>query len=238
MARDGGPVDRAAVERMAAAVPHRATGGTRVLEAPGVALVQLHRRAPDDAVPHRDERGRDDDGLLVVADARIDNDAELRRGIGSTAPPREAGAAALIAAAYRRWGLDLLPRLVGDFAIALWDPGVRRLLLARDPLAMRALYHRIEPSRVLLATEAAQLLAVPGVPDAPDEAMAAAYLVGSFGPLDRSYLAGIDQVAPGHALVVEDGRVRIWRHWDVDPGREVRHARLGDYAEHLRATSR
>lgn len=194
-----------------------------------VALAQLQR------VPERDRLSvHAETGVVVVADARLDNRVELRRLLARDAPARQAPDTALILEGYLRWGPGVLPRLVGDYALMVWDPRHRRLLLARDPMAMRALYYRVESDRVLVATEVKQILAVPGVPDEPDERMAAAYLAGCFGDLEWTYYRSVQQVAPSHAVMVTPDTVHRWRYWDVDPGRVVTHASEAEYAEHLR----
>jgi asparagine synthase (glutamine-hydrolysing) len=232
VARREVPVDPAALERMIAAAPHRATGAVGRHAERHATLAQLQRRP---LPPHGGAVTVDDaTGVVVVADLRLDNAAELRRSLGADAPADDAGHASLVAAAYRRWDLECLPRLLGDFAIVVWDPRRRRLLLARDPMAMRALYYRVEGDRVLVATEVAQLLAVPGVPDAPDERMVAAYLAGNFGALDWTYYAGVSQVPPSHAVCLEAGMTRTWRYWDVDPGRRILYRTEREYADHLR----
>jgi asparagine synthase (glutamine-hydrolysing) len=234
VSRGAEPVEDAAVSLLAAGAPRRATGGAVAHhDGAGAVLVQLRRaRGPEPgAVPAVDPAT----GVVVVADARIDNREELRHGLGTDAPAAGAGTNALILAAYLRWNLSAMTRLVGDFAVVMWDPRRRRLVLARDPMGMRALCYRIEPDRVLVATEAAQLLRVPGVPDDPDERMAAAYLVGCFGSSWWSYHRGIEQVAPSHGVVIEGTSVRRWRHWDVDPDLEVRHRTRDGYVEELRA---
>lgn len=218
---------------MVGAAPHRRSAGVGRYTHGRAAFAQLLRTR----ARHADVRPAVDaaTGTVVIADARIDNVPELRAALGGDAPAEDATDAVVIAAAYRRWGYACLPRLLGDFAFVLWDPTRDRLLLARDPMAMRALYYRVETDRVLVATEIAQLLAVPGVPDDPDERMAAAYLAGCFGSLEWTWYRGIGQVAPGHALAVEQGRVRSWRFWDAEPDDEIVYPREEEYAEHLRA---
>jgi asparagine synthase (glutamine-hydrolysing) len=220
------------LERMVAAAPHRATGGVEAHVTEHLAAAQLtHRGALErGAAPAVDHRT----GVVVVADARIDNARELRVALGRDAPRQGAVPAELVAATYLRWGSACLGRLIGDFAVVIWDPRIRSLILARDPLAMRALYYRVEPDRVLVATEAAQLLAVPGVPDEPDERTVAAYLAGNFGSLEWSYYRGIAQVAPSHAVAIGESGVRRWRFWDIDPEHCISYPRPEGYAEHLR----
>lgn len=217
---------------MEAAAPHRGgTDGGRHLEE-RAALCQMQRFATGGASPA--PHVHPETGVVVAADARLDNRDELERALGADAPSSSSGDAAVIAAVYLRWGPDGLGRLIGDFAFVLWDPRSRRLLLVRDPMAMRALFYRVEPDRVLVATEVKQILAVPGVPDDVDERMAASYLAGSFGDMAWSYCRGVSQVPPGHAVLVGPDSTRSWRFWDVDPGRVVSYRTQEEYAEHLR----
>jgi asparagine synthase (glutamine-hydrolysing) len=174
-------------------------------------------------------------GVVATAHARLDNVADLRRLLADDAPPPAAGDLALIVAVYRRWGDAGFARLIGDFACVLWDRRRQRLVLARDPMAMRPLYYRAEPDRVLFASEVAQLLAVPDVRAEPDERMVAAYLAGSFGDMSWSYYAGIAQVPPSHVVAIDRRSVYVQRVWDVDPHHTIEYETEEEYAEHLQA---
>jgi asparagine synthase (glutamine-hydrolysing) len=169
--------------------------------------------------------------VVVVADARIDNRAELGSGLG-----REVGEwtdVELILEAYRAWGVDCAARLVGDFAFVVWDGGRQRLFGARDALGMRSLVYRAEVGRTLLATEVKQILSVPGVPVRIFEPAVGVYLAGPYMPPEWTFYEGIERLAPAHALVVEGGEKRVWRYWDVDPGHRIRYRREEEYAEHF-----
>ena len=60
----------------------------------------------------------------------------------------------------RRWGVALLPRLVGMFAFVLLDVRERRLLLARDPFGIKPLLHAGWPGGFAFASEPKALLAL------------------------------------------------------------------------------
>jgi asparagine synthase (glutamine-hydrolysing) len=247
VSRTAAPPDVYLLQAMEAAAPHRAGGWTGRCLTSRAAIAQLNRSDHPPALVRHPQTG-----VTVAADARIDNRDELRSVLGADpgslrlhqpggaahGPRGEEGTAAgdagLVAAAYLRWGSPCLERLVGDFALIVWDPRRMRLLLARDPMGMRALYYRAEPGRILAATEAKQLRAAPGVPDEPDERMAACYLAGAFGAPEWSYQRGIRQVPPGHAVLVGERSVRTLRFWDVDPGLRVSHPTPAGYAAHLR----
>jgi asparagine synthase (glutamine-hydrolysing) len=76
-------------------------------------------------------------GITVVADATLYYRDALRARLARAGVAAAAdGAAPLILAAYRAWGEDAPARLEGDFAFVLWDGERRRLLAARDFVAV------------------------------------------------------------------------------------------------------
>lgn len=203
---------------MASAAPHRGSARTHVAPDGSAALVSqgssLGRAAPGRGLTRE---------VVVVSDARVDNKEELRTALRRGGHLR-AGSPTnddLIAAAYAAWGDGCAERIVGDFAFALWDSRRRRLIAARDPLAMRSLFFRLEPRRLLLATEVKQILAVPGVPAQIFEPAVAADLVADFGHPGWSFYEGIEQLPPGHTLTVDPAGRALRRFWSVDPDHRV-----------------
>jgi asparagine synthase (glutamine-hydrolysing) len=232
---DGAPIEPAALKKMARAAVHRGPDGIRYHTEGAVGLAHLALNiTPESAREHQplvSERG----DLVLVADARIDNREELARILwgGGHLPDEPPTDAELILEAYRRWGEGCPARLIGDFAFAIWDARRGRLFAARDALAMRALYYRVEPRRVLFGTEVKQILAAPGVPARLFEPAVGAYLAGPFGHLEWSFYEGISQLAPAHALVVDASGQRTWRYWDIDPDFRIEYSTEEEYVEHF-----
>ncbi len=87
---------------------------------------------------------RNEDGsCTVVQNGEIYNYAELNREL-ARAGHRIAthSDTETIVHAYEQWGLGFAERLRGMFAIAIWDAGRRRLVLARDRFGIKPLYYR------------------------------------------------------------------------------------------------
>jgi asparagine synthase (glutamine-hydrolysing) len=165
----------------------------------------------------------------VLTQARLDNGPELARLLETADEP-----AALILAAYRRWGSSCPRHLLGDFAFAIWDGERRTLFCARDPLGVQPLHwHRTGP-RLWLASEARQLLTDPAVPADLDEQTVADYLAGLPEDPSRTFFRSIQPVPPGHTLTAEAAGQRLERFWKPGEGREIRYRRREEYAEHLR----
>ncbi|WP_367171567.1 asparagine synthetase B [Halomonas sp.] len=175
-----------------------------------------------------------DHHLLFVADARLDNRGECA-SVSHRAGSDRATDAELMLGMLRHSGERGPERLVGDFAYALWDDRRRELRLARDAMGVRSLYYRVEPKRVLFATEAAQILAVNGVPRRLNENAVAWHLSGMQTPAGCVFYDGIDEVKPGEEVSVPAGQVaRVRVFWRPDPEKRLRYRDEREYADHLR----
>src|SRR5205823_6028709 len=64
---------------------------------------------------------------------------------------------------YEEWGEEVLPRLRGMFAFAIWDQRKKKLWLARDRMGVKPLYYTFVSGAFLFASEIKALLAHPGV---------------------------------------------------------------------------
>jgi len=231
---DGRSVTGDDVSAMAAAASHRGAPAD-VWEGPGAAMVR--QRVP---AKHPASGMATSGGLVVVVDSRIDNRQELRSTLthhGLIVDAHEPDDAELFLAAFRLWGETCPQRVIGDFAVVVWDRYRRRLLAARDPMGMRPLYlHHRASRRVLLASEVKQLLAAPDVPCRIYEPAIATTLAGPFTPPSWTVYEQIAQVEPGHAVVVDEGGIRRFPFWSPDPAHVLRGIDESEAAERFRST--
>jgi asparagine synthase (glutamine-hydrolysing) len=193
---------------------------------------QLMRILPEDAFDRQPLHGGGDS--VLVADVRLDNRDELAAALGI---PRERlralSDAAVLLAAYERWELDCFDRLVGDYALAIWDGARRRLLLARDPLAMRPLYYHHGKSLFAFASMPKGLHALPEVPRAANEERVAEFLVLMPDHGSTTFFQDVEKVEPGCFVVITPTNVTVRRHWE--PTRRLLQLGSPDaYAEALR----
>jgi asparagine synthase (glutamine-hydrolysing) len=234
---DGGPVDRADVAALATGVAHLGPDRLGRWDGEGVGMVHALLAATPEAVGERQPAIDGTSGVAVVLDGRLDNRAELLEALSrldGRRRPAPVTDAAILARAYEGWALGCVPRLLGDFAFALWDGRRRRLLLGRDPLGVRPLLYRVVGRRLAWASVMKPLANLPGAPTRPNPGMVAESLANSLTSRHETVYAGVYRLPPAHTLVAEGGTVRWARYWDVDPAREVRHASHQEYADHLR----
>ncbi len=123
---------------------------------------------------------------------------------------------------YEEHGLAFVERLEGMFAIALWDAARKRLVLARDRLGKKPLvWTTLADGTIAFASELKAFHALPGFRPEPDLAALDAYLALGYVPGTRTGLAGVERLAPGSMLVVEEGRARTERYWQAGIDGEV-----------------
>lgn len=116
----------------------------------------------------------------------------------------------ILLAAYERWGLDALTRLIGIYALALVDGrgAIPRLILARDCLGVKPLYYTEAGGRLAFASSVEALLAGGFVParGAPNAALALLALGAVIEP--GASIVGVHALSPGAALIHEAGRLQ------------------------------
>src|SRR4051794_5058978 len=87
-------------------------------------------------------------GVVVVCNGEIDNHRELRSWLAARGVRvSQATDVAILPFLYRELGDAFVERLVGVFAIGLWDPRRDRLLLARDRAGERPLFFRVRAGK-------------------------------------------------------------------------------------------
>ena len=229
--RDGGPPER--VDAMLAAIAPYGAGIASWTDA-GVSLgcrYAVDAGADPRAAPALQP---DASGIVVVAAARLDDREALCDALGL--PPAARAAHddhALISKAYRRWGGDCPNHLLGDYAFALWDGKRRSLFCARDHSGARPLYYAETRQGFVFGSDVEAVLAGPDVGRALDEFMVGMYLCRREEgfPDTRTFFRAVRRLPPGHGLVVEDGAVRLQRHWRPEDVPAAPPASDDEYAE-------
>jgi asparagine synthase (glutamine-hydrolysing) len=118
----------------------------------------------------------------------------------------------LCLALYRRLGDRFCEGLNGQFVLAVYEPGKRRLLVCNDRYGFRPLFWRADGLRFTCGTEIKSVLAA-GEPARLDEVGALQLLAFGFELAERTLFEGVRALPPGSRLVFQDGRVQVERYW-------------------------
>lgn len=139
---------------------------------------------------------------------------------------------------YDEMGVDCVDKLNGDFAFAIWDKKRQRMMLARDRMGVRPLFHTVHKGVVFFASEVKALLAVPGI-GAEIDPVALDQIFTLWAPIaPRTPFKGISEVPPAHRLILDRRGSTLEPYWrltypDRDEWLEPR--REAQVSEELRA---
>lgn len=98
---------------------------------------------------------------------------------------------------YRRHGIDLLPRLRGMFAFALWDEDKQGMLLARDHFGIKPLYVSDDGTTIRAASQVKALMAGGAIADDPDPAGHTGFFLWGHVPEPHSLYRAIHPLPAG-----------------------------------------
>ncbi|MFO7867230.1 MAG: asparagine synthase (glutamine-hydrolyzing) [Candidatus Aminicenantes bacterium] len=120
--------------------------------------------------------------------------------------------------AYEEWGRDMVKKLRGMFAAAIWDDRTKSLFLFRDRLGIKPLYYtRLQDKTLVFGSELKAVLAYPGMPRDIDPRALDLFLTLEYIPAPRSIFTDIHKLPAGCLLQYRQGRMDIRRYWDITP---------------------
>jgi asparagine synthase (glutamine-hydrolysing) len=216
-ARDARPDPRLAesIRAMTRRLAHRGPDDEGYLVEPSLALG--HRRlSVIDLEGGRQPIANEDGSVHVVANGEIYNHLELRErleGKGHRFSTR--GDSEAIVHAYEEWGASCVDELRGMFAFALWDRRAGRLLLARDRIGKKPLYHASVGRAFVFGSEIKALLCLPGIARDLDLEALKDYCSLGYVPGEKTIFRSVRKLRPGHLLIAGRDQVLVRSYWDV-----------------------
>lgn len=227
---DGKPLHGEAIRRMMAAGEASCPDGSGVWRGSGIALgFSLLQTLPSHrcvSAPFQDTAS----GLVIVADARIDNRTELASKLGLDGS-RQLSDAEIILHAYRRWSEACIEHLVGDFAFALWDSRARRLFCARDSFGVKPFYYFHSQQTFIFSGTVLSLLQAGEVSGGVNEEFIADSLAGLTWDGDATVYKDIAALPAAHCMSISEGRVSLKRYWEADITNSLHFSREEEYVE-------
>jgi len=135
--------------------------------------------------------------------------------------------------AYKEWGTACVDRLIGMFALAIWDSPKETLWIARDRLGVKPLYYTTVNNRFIFSSEVHNLYRYFHLStDSIDPVSLDYYLAFGVVPADRAFVQGINKLPPAHMMSVSAQGINSRRYWDPD----FRTERSIDFADALEET--
>jgi asparagine synthase (glutamine-hydrolysing) len=181
--------------------------------------------------PIPNETGR----LHLVCNGEIYNSPELREALVAKGHTfRTHTDVETILHLYEEHGDACVRHLRGMFAFAIWDSDRERLLLARDPMGQKPLFHAEKNGCFAFASEVKGVLEANLLPREIDLEALWHYMSLRYLPDESTLFRGIRKLPAAHTLVHEKGQTRIERYWSLSfqEKRRGSDAELIDALEH------
>jgi len=171
-------------------------------------------------------------GAVITWDGLLDNRAELISELNDSLTVNSTDVA-IVAMAFEKWGANCFAKLIGDWALSIWNPGNRSLILAKDPIGTRHLYYSFDNNQVAWSTILDPLVRLAGKTFALNEEYIAGW-VSMFPAVDLTPCVGIHSVPPSSSVLLRPGKHAVSKYWDFDPLNKIRYGTEAEYEEHFR----
>ena len=115
---------------------------------------------------------------------------------------------------YIAWSEEVLQRVRGMFAFAIYDAAAHELFCARDFFGIKPFYYTVQGGQFIFASEIKSILQHPAYERQLNEEALAQYLCFQFSALQETFFKGIFKLPQGHFLRVKaDGAIEVVRYW-------------------------
>jgi asparagine synthase (glutamine-hydrolysing) len=210
------PVDGRLLEQMTSAQAHRGPDDHGYFIEENVGLG--HRRLSIiDVSGGKQPIFNEDGSVVVVFNGEIYNFADLTGDLTSRGHSFTTRSdTETIVHAYEEYGENCMRDFRGMFAFSIWDRRRKRLFIVRDRLGIKPVYYYAGKEFFAFASEIKSLLQHPQVPREVDRESLDQYMTLRYVPGPRTMFKNIFKLQPGHWMMVENGKIRIQKYWDLE----------------------
>lgn len=217
MALDGdlSPDVSRSIDSMTEQLVHRGPDGGGVHRAPWLAFG--HRRlAIIDRAGGEQPMSNADGSVWIVFNGEIYNHVSLRRDLETRGHHfRTHSDTEVIVHAYEEYGDACVDRLDGMFAFAIGNETTRRVLLARDRLGKKPLFHATLGGVLHFASELKAIKASPLWNGQPDLQALEGYLSLGYFIAPATAYRHARKLEPAHIMSIDGAHTSIRKYWDI-----------------------
>lgn len=229
---DGTPVEKTCLEDIRPILARYGPDGSSSYSGPNISILysafHTTRESRFETQPHITNTG-----AVLTWDGRLDNRDELISQL-SDRLAIDAPDVSVVGAAYDKWGTVCFAKLVGAWALSIWDSSSGLLTLAKDAVGTRHLFYSVDRDRATWCTLLGPLVLLTGKTLELSEEYLAGWLSHFPAPHLTPY-ASIHSVPPSCVVSVRTGKLTIRKYWEFDPGKRISYQTDAEYEEHFRS---
>jgi len=219
--------------RMIQTLHHRGPDADGIKSWPDAALVHTRLSIIDLSPAGRQPMSNEEGTVWSIFNGEIYNHHDLRRDLESRGHVLKGHSdGEVLPHLYEEYGADLVHKLRGMFALAIFDVKRRALILARDRFGIKPIFYAPSKDRLAFASEIRPLLLVPGVDTRPNRQAIYDFAALFYIPAPETFYRGVFALQPGEILEAYgepggiDRKTRLYHRWAIapDPGMTLSHA--------------
>jgi len=202
--------------RMAASIRHRGPDGYGFYVGQRVGFAHV-RLGVVDIAGGAQPLTNEDAQIVVTYDGAIYNHPELRRELEEKGHVfRTRCDTEILVHGYEEWGANLLERLNGQFAFAIYDRNTDTVLIARDRFGVLPLFYAQRKGAFYFGSEIKAILASGEVDASLDRRGIDETFTFCAPRPPRTAFAGIASLEPGTYGILKDGALWLRRYYELD----------------------
>ena len=211
------PVDQEMVRRMARTMFHRGPDDEGYFF-DGSLGFGFRRLSIIDLAGGHQPMSDGEESVWVVFNGEIYNYLELRAELEKFGHKfRTSSDTEVIIHGYKQWGNEVFNHLNGMFGAGIWDVRRKKLVVARDPMGIKLIYYKLADGTLTFGSEIRPVLAAENSKPQVNPDALNLFLRFRYTPSPLTIFQGVNKLAPGTMLVVEDGNVRVERWYNYSP---------------------
>jgi asparagine synthase (glutamine-hydrolysing) len=162
--------------------------------------------------PFHSENGR----YILVFNGEIYNYASFYPELESKGIKLKSGSdTEVLLKLFELYGLEMLSRLNGMFAFAIWDKEEKKLVLVRDRMGVKPLYYSFYQNTLYFASEQKALF-VAGIPIQISNHGLEEYFFNRFVAGENTLYHNVNKLLPGHHMTIDaNGNTKIIKWWNL-----------------------
>ncbi|MFH1307815.1 MAG: asparagine synthase (glutamine-hydrolyzing) [archaeon] len=200
------------------------------------ALKKIYHRGPDDSGTYEDKyislghrrlsimdlskagkqpMSNEDETLWIVFNGEIYNFQELKAELKNKHTFKSNSDTEILLHLYEEYGFEMLSKLQGMFAFAIYDSKKKELFIARDRVGIKPLYYYKEGKKFIFASEIKAILQEKSIKREVNSDALSSFLTFRANTLENSMFKGIKKLMPSHFLIynLKANKFKISKYW-------------------------
>lgn len=207
-----GTEDSKTIKKMCSSLIHRGPDDHGYFLDDNISLGHRRLSIIDLETGHQPIHNENED-IWVILNGEIYNYLELKENLNLRHKFYTNSDTELLVHLYEEYGENLVKKINGMFAFAIWDINDKKLILARDPLGKKPLYYHHNNGKLLFASEIKGILNADIKRQINPEALSS-FLCYQYTVGVNTLFDGVKKLPAGHILTINNNELKIRRYWN------------------------